>query len=50
MWLKIFCAWREKSFFAGLAAEGIVFYRKGTNEMCKLRRDMFEWFTGRTYR
>lgn len=27
-------------------AEGIVFYNKETNEMCKLRRDMFDWFSG----
>ena len=27
-------------------AEGIVFYNKETEEMCKLRRDMFEWFDG----
>ncbi len=27
-------------------AEGIVFYNKETNQMCKLRRDMFSWFEG----
>lgn len=27
-------------------AEGIVFYNKETNQMCKLRRDMFFWFEG----
>lgn len=26
-------------------AEGIVFYNKETGEFCKLRRDMFNWFT-----
>jgi len=36
----------ENTPFDGLAAEGIVFYRKGTNEMCKLRRDMFDFFKG----
>ncbi len=49
----------EKTLFQGLAAEGIVFYRKNcevkivkyenkttTIEMCKLRRDMFDWFMG----
>ena len=35
--------------FEGLAAEGIVFYRKGTNEMAKLRRDMFDFFKGRRH-
>ncbi len=27
-------------------AEGIVFYNKETGEMCKLRRDMFDWYEG----
>jgi hypothetical protein len=36
--------------FEGMAAEGIVFYRKGTNEMCKLRRDMFDWFVGKRHK
>ncbi|MFH1431757.1 MAG: RNA ligase family protein [archaeon] len=34
----------ENTSFDGLAAEGIVFYKKGTNEMCKLRRDMFDFY------
>lgn len=36
--------------FEGMAAEGIVFYRKGTDEMCKLRRDMFDWFVGKRHK
>jgi hypothetical protein len=28
------------------APEGIVFYNKLTGEMCKLRIDMFDWYTG----
>lgn len=36
----------EGTKFEGLAAEGIVFYHKDTNAMCKLRRDMFSWFSG----
>ncbi|MBI4015829.1 MAG: hypothetical protein HY362_03885 [Candidatus Aenigmarchaeota archaeon] len=49
----------EYTKFGGLAAEGIVFYRRGaeiklakvenritTLELCKLRRDMFDWFKG----
>jgi hypothetical protein len=32
--------------FSGFAAEGIVFYNRSTGRMCKLRRDMFPWFTG----
>lgn len=36
--------------FEGLAAEGIVFYNNKTGEMCKLRRDMFEWFQGREHK
>ncbi len=56
----------ENVGFEGLAAEGIIFYRKGkeillikhkdapggkltTLEMCKLRRDMFDWFKGRRH-
>jgi hypothetical protein len=27
-------------------AEGIVFYNKETEEICKLRRDLFEWYGG----
>ncbi|MBI5332529.1 MAG: hypothetical protein HZB65_03065 [Candidatus Aenigmarchaeota archaeon] len=34
----------ENTVFTGMAAEGIVFYAKNTNEMAKLRRDMFDWF------
>jgi len=39
----------ESTKFEGMAAEGIVFYRKGKEgygQCAKLRRDMFEWFTG----
>lgn len=36
----------ESTKFEGLAAEGIVFLNKKTGERCKLRRDMFSWFTG----
>jgi hypothetical protein len=36
-------------FENSLAAEGIVFYNKETNEMCKLRRDMFSWYKGRLH-
>jgi len=56
----------ENVGFEGIAAEGIVFYRKGkeinlvrhkdvpggkltTLEMCKLRRDMFDWFKGKRH-
>lgn len=39
----------ENTVFEGMAAEGIVFYRKGSGEMCKLRRDMFGWFRGRRH-
>lgn len=39
----------ENVGFEGMAAEGIVFYRKSTNEMAKLRRDMFEFFKGRRH-
>jgi hypothetical protein len=31
------------------AAEGIVFYNKKTEEICKLRRDMFGWYKGRQH-
>jgi len=34
--------------FTGLAAEGIVFYSPD-GKMAKLRRDMFDWYTGRTH-
>ena len=30
-------------------AEGMVFYNKETGEMCKLRRDMFDWFEGKQH-
>ena len=30
-------------------AEGLVFYNQD-GEMCKLRRDMFDWYTGKVYR
>ena len=36
----------EDTKFKGLAAEGIVFYNIETGQMCKLRRDMFSWFSG----
>jgi len=40
--------------FEMAAAEGIVFYRKGYenkyNSCCKLRRDMFDWFTGSSHK
>ncbi len=29
-----------------IAPEGIVFHNKETGEMCKLRIDMFDWYTG----
>ena len=29
--------------------EGIVFHNKSTGEMCKLRRDMFDWFEGKPH-
>ncbi|MFH1587981.1 MAG: RNA ligase family protein [Candidatus Diapherotrites archaeon] len=32
-------------FENSMAAEGIVFYNKASGEMCKLRRDMFEWYS-----
>lgn len=32
-----------------MSAEGIVFYHKDTGEMCKLRRDMFTWYKGRSH-
>ena len=39
--------------FDGLAAEGIVFYRKGKereySSCCKLRRDMFDFYVGRRH-
>lgn len=34
--------------FEGLAAEGIVFYREN-GDMCKLRRDMFDWYKGKQH-
>ena len=37
------------SFENSLAAEGIVFYNINTGEMCKLRRDMFDWYKGRVH-
>jgi len=41
----------EKTGFSGLAAEGIVFYRKSNpEEMCKIRRDMFCWFVGNKHK
>lgn len=44
----------ENTTFEGLAAEGIVFYRKGYENdytsCCKLRRDMFDWFKGRGHK
>ncbi len=40
----------ETTAFEGLAAEGIVFYRKDTHEMCKLRRDMFDFYRGRHHK
>ncbi len=41
----------ENTAFEGMAAEGIVFYRKNTFpvQMAKLRRDMFEWFKGKDH-
>ena len=39
----------ENTVFTGMAAEGIVFYAKNTNEMAKLRRDMFDWFKGKRH-
>jgi hypothetical protein len=30
-------------------AEGIVFYNKETGDMCKLRRDMFDWYKGTSH-
>ncbi len=36
----------ENTSFEGLAAEGLVFYNTETNQMCKLRRDMFDFFKG----
>jgi len=40
--------------FTGSAAEGIVFYRKGSEtdyiKCCKLRRDMFDWFRGKQHK
>lgn len=29
--------------------EGVVFHNLKTGEMCKLRRDMFDWYTGRRH-
>jgi len=41
----------ENMGFEGLAAEGIVFYRKSNpEEMCKLRRDMFYWYVGKRHK
>ena len=54
----------ENTVFEGMAAEGIVFYKKGiitpkivryrgkmsTFDMAKLRRDMFSWFKGREHK
>lgn len=31
-------------------AEGIVFYNKEAGQMCKLRRDMFSWFEGKSHK
>lgn len=47
----------ENTKFEGMAAEGIVFYRKDVeikfpyieNNVCKLRRDMFDWFKGQQH-
>lgn len=33
----------------GEFAEGIIFYNKETGHMCKIRRDMFEWYKGRPH-
>jgi len=33
-----------------MAAEGIVFHREGTDEMCKLIRDMFDWLVGKRHK
>ncbi len=33
-----------------IAPEGIVFYNKETGKMCKLRGDMFDWFTGNRHK
>ena len=41
-----FAAPTKDTPFTGFAAEGIVFYNRSTGRMCKLRRDMFQWFTG----
>ena len=30
--------------------EGIVFYKKSTGQMCKIRKDMFDWFKGDRHR
>lgn len=30
--------------------EGIVFHNKETGEMCKLRRDMFDWYEGKPHK
>lgn len=32
------------------APEGIVFHNKETGEMCKLRCDMFDWYTGKRHK
>jgi hypothetical protein len=40
----------ENTKFEGLAGEGIVFYNKKTNQMCKLRRDQFKWFSGKRHK
>lgn len=36
-------------FLNSPAAEGIVFYNTKTNEMCKLRRDMFGFYKGKVH-
>jgi len=36
-------------FEGTMAAEGIVFYNKKSGEMCKLRRDMFDWYKGKSH-
>jgi hypothetical protein len=36
----------EKNKGKKILAEGMIFYNKETGDMCKLRRDMFDWYKG----
>jgi len=50
-WFKtIPSPFNKKMKFPDILAEGVVFYRKKTDAKVKIRRDMFEWYSGVDHR